>query len=329
MPRRSAQVLEEETMPPSTGRRVLGFVLGLINPLHDPSLLVAIIITFIEELGTLDPIWRIGLMLLLNWVAVKAAVWVVVNFAFAAAFLARKAWWALRNPKLAWRVLDALGTEDIIVGPIRELLGQEAGMALSENGVLGALPALGGLTGGMQMLPQGPMYEDQPPSYDSQYRDDQAMEELNQLRETLATYARMVADWSTSTDEKWRTVSDSQLGWKPLRGRWSSWDEIYADTFATHTSDPVAQRAAQAAAEATSRRFENARDKGSAASAVACFLRDLETLRQGLSMLDLPEELQINNPANSGVLPIPGNRGNTAARIPLIRRPAQMYVDAE
>src|SRR5579885_1835457 len=328
MARRSARI-SAETAPKSKGRKVVSFLLGLINPLHDPSLTVAIILTVIIELGSQDSMAGIAFRFVLDWVAVKAIVWLVVNFAFATVFLARKVIWALKNPKLAWRVLDALGTEDIIVGPIRELLGQEGGMALNENGVLGALPALGGLTGGMQMLPQGPMYEDRPPSYDSQYRDDQAMEELNQLRETLATYARMVADWSASTDEKWRTVSDSQLGWKPLRGRWSSWDEIYADTFATHTSDPVAQRAAQAAAEATSRRFENARDKGSAASAVACFLRDLETLRQGLSMLDLPEELQINNPANSGVLPIPGNRGNTAARIPLIRRPAQMYVDAE
>ena len=328
MPRRSAQAIEE-TAPPATGRRVLSFLVGLINPLHDPSLLVAAIITVIEELGTPDPLWRIGLMLLLNWVAVKAAVWVVVNFAFASAFLLRKGWWALRNPKLAWRVLDALGTEDIIVGPIRELLGQEAGMALSENGVMGALPALGGLTGGMQRMPQGPMYEDQPPSYDSQYHDDQTAEELNQLREALAAYARLVADWSASADEKWRTVSDSQLGWKPLRGRWGSWDEIYGESFATRTSDPIAEQAARAAAEATSRRFENARDKGSAASAVVCFLRDLDTLRQGLSMLDLPEDLQVNNLANSGAFPVPGHRGNTAGRVPLIRRPAQMYVDAE
>jgi hypothetical protein len=317
------------TAPRSTGRRVLGFVFGLINPLHDPSLTVALILTFIEEIGSPDPVWRVLLTLALNWVAVKAVVWVVVNFAFAAAFLMRKAWWAMRNPKLAWRVLDALGTEDIIVGPIRELLGQEGSMALSENGVMGALPALGGLTGGMPMLAQPSMYDEQPPSYDSQYRDDRSAEEMNRLREILATYARLVADWSAATDEKWRTISDSQLGWKPLRGRWSSWDEIYAESFATRTSDPIATQAAQLATESTSRRFENARDKGSAASAVACFLRDLDTLRQALLMLDLPEDVQqVNNFANSGFYPVPG-RGNTAARMPLIRKPAQMFVDAE
>jgi hypothetical protein len=304
-------------------------LLGLINPLHDPSLTVALILTFIEEIGSSDPLLRVGLMLLLNWVAVKAVVWVVVNFAFAAAFLLRKGWWALHNPKLAWRVLDALGTEDIIVGPIRELLGQEGSMALSENGVMGALPALGGLTGGIPRLARPSMYDDQPPSYDSQYQDDRSAEELNHMHEILATYARLVADWSAAADEKWRTISDSQLGWKPLRGRWSSWDEIYVETFATHTSDPIAAHAAQAAAEGTSRRFENARDRGSAASAVVCFLRDLDTLRQSLLMLDLPEDVQqVNNFANSGMFPAAG-RGNTAARTPLIRKPAQMFVDAE
>ncbi len=328
MPRRSTQQ-PAQSAPQSTGRRVLGFVLGLINPLHDPSLLVALILTFIEEVGSTDPLSRMLLMLLLNWVAVKAVVWVVVNFAFAAAFLMRKAWWAMRNPRLAWRVLDALGTEDIIVGPIRELLGQEGGMALSENGVMGALPALGSLTGGMQRLAQPSMYEDQHPSYDSQYQDTQTIEELNHLRDALVTYARLVADWSAAADEKWRTISDSQLGWKPLRGRWSNWDEIYGESYATRTSDPIAAQAAQAAAEATSRRFENARDKGSAASAVACFLRDLDTLRQSLMLLDLPEDVQMQNLANSGVFPVPGGRGNTAGRTPLIRKPAQMYVDAE
>ena len=328
MPRRSAQA-QAEAAPKGTGRRVLGFLVGLINPLHDPSLLVALILTLVEEIGSPDPLWRMGFMLLLNWVAVKAVVWVAVNFAFALAFLMRKAWWAIHNPRLAWRVLDALGTEDIIVGPIRELLGQEGDMALSENGVMGALPALSGLTGSMHRLSQQEMYDDQPPSYDSQYRDDQSAEEISRLREALAAVARLVADWSASTDEKWRTISDSQLGWKPLRGRWSNWDEIYAESFATRTSDPVAAQAARAAAESTARRFENARDRGSAASAVVCFLRDLDTLQQGLTLLDLPEDVQINRLANSGVFPTPGGRGNTAARMPLIRKPAQMFVDAE
>ena len=328
MPRRSASQ-RTKAAPQSGGQRMLGFLLGLINPLHDPSLTVALILTFIEEIGSPDPVWRWLLMLLLNWVAVKAVVWVVVNFAFAAAFLARKGWWAMHNPKLAWRVLDALGTEDIIVGPIRELLGQEGSMALSENGVMGALPALGGLTGGMPMLGRQQMYEEEQPSYERHYQDDHSAEELNHIREILATYARLVADWSAATDEKWRTISDSQLGWKPLRGRWSNWDEIFSENFSTRTSDPIAAQASQLSIEGATRRFENARDRGSAASAVVCFLRDLDTLRQSLLMLDLPEDVQqVNNLANSGVFPMNG-RGNTAARTPLIRRPAQMYVDAE
>jgi hypothetical protein len=327
MARRSAQS-SAETAPKSTSRKVVGFLLGLINPLHDPSLTVAIILTFIIELGSQDSVAGIAFRFILDWVAVKAVVWLVVNFAFAVVFLARKVIWALRNPKLAWRVLDALGTEDIIVGPIRELLGQEGGMALNENGVMGALPMLGGLTGGMQMLPQQQMYIDQPANYDNQYQDQQTAEELGRLREALVTYARLVADWSAAADEKWRTVSDSQLGWKPLRGRWGSWDEIYVESFASRTSDPIAAEAAQSAGEGTSRRFEAARDRGSAASSVVCFLRDLDTLRQAVSLLDLPEEAQMSLPAGSGVFPAVG-RGNTAARMPLIRRPAQMYVDAE
>jgi len=194
---------------------------------------------------------------------------------------------------------------------------------------MGALPALSSLTGGMQRLPQQQMYIDQPPDYENHYQDQQSAEEFSQLREALVTYARLVADWSAATDEKWRTISDSQLGWKPLRGRWSNWDEIYAENYASHTSDPIAEQAAQRAAEASSRRFETARDRGSAASAVVCFLRDLDTLRQALTMLDLPEEAQMSLPANSGVFPVPGGRGNTAARMPLIRRPTQRYVDAE
>src|SRR5690348_14191421 len=118
MARRSTKAAAQ-TEQPGTGRRVLSFILGLINPLHDPSLTVAVILTFIEEVGSGDTLGHMALILLLNWIAVKAVVWLVVNFAFAAAFLSRKAWWAAHNPKLAWRVLDALGTEDIIVGPIR------------------------------------------------------------------------------------------------------------------------------------------------------------------------------------------------------------------
>jgi hypothetical protein len=325
MARRSSAKAQSRNNQQSKARRVLMFLLGLINPLHDPSLTVAIILTFIEEIGSGHSIPRVAAVLALNWVAVKAIVWLVVNFAFASAFLARKAWWALHNPKLAWRVLDALGTEDIIVGPIRELLSQEA---LEQGGMMGALPALGNLTGAMPKLPQPQQHYIDQPAYDDR-QDLRSAEEINHLREALAAYARLLADWSAFTDEKWRTISDSQLGWKALRGRWSNWDEIYTESYAARTSDPLAAQAAQAAAEATQRRFEHARERGSAASAVACFLRDLDTLRQSLEMLDLPEDVQLNNFASSGILSGSGVRGNMAGRTPLIRRPAQMFVDAE
>ena len=97
MARRSAQT-SAETEPKSTGRKVVGFLLGLINPLHDPSLTVAVILTVVIELGSQDSVAGIAFRFVLDWVAVKAVVWLVVNFAFAVVFLARKGIWALRNP---------------------------------------------------------------------------------------------------------------------------------------------------------------------------------------------------------------------------------------
>src|SRR5260370_33468099 len=83
------------------------------------------------------------------------------------------------------------------------------------------------------------------------------------------------------TEEKWREVSDSQLGWKPLRGRWNGWEEIYRDSFAAGQEEN---------GDTTLRRFDNSNTKGSAASAVACFRHDLDGLRQGLVVLDGAEE---------------------------------------
>ena len=161
----------------------------------------------------------------------------------------------------------------------------------------------------------------------------------------LAAYARLFDDWIQFTEEKWRTVSDSQLGWKPLRGRWNSWDDIFQDAYAAKTSDPMAQ-AAQAAGDATARRYETSKDKGSAASAVACFMRDMMTLRRGIEMMQQQStdaradtsnrhtttdpQVRINrrfDGGNNGSL-LNGSSGITP-RNSLIRRPAQIFVDAD
>jgi hypothetical protein len=100
-------------------------------------------------------------------------------------------------------------------------------------------------------------------------------------------------------------------------------------------------QAAQAAGEATARRFDFSKEKGSAASAVACFLRDMMTLRQGLDMTqptsDNTPETPTIQPAvhpspiqfpdtNSGILR--NGFGGASPRNSLIRRPAPIFVDA-
>jgi hypothetical protein len=166
----------------------------------------------------------------------------------------------------------------------------------------------------------GPGYNAQG-GYEYGQGPDARSEELHEL---LGAYARLISDWTQFTEEKWRTVSDSQLGWKPLRGRWNSWDEIYEDSFAVNTNDPMAQ-AAQAAGEAMYRRFNNAHEKGSAASSVACFLRDLDTLRQSLAMLDAPDGA--GTPRLGGIGPQQPISQRTGKNSSIIRNP--MIVDAE
>jgi hypothetical protein len=166
-------------------------------------------------------------------------------------------------------------------------------------------------------------------------------EEEERLRQQMAAYARLLDDWIQFTEEKWRTVSDSQLGWKPLRGRWAGWEDIFQDVYAAQTSDPMAQ-AARAAGEATVRRFDNSKEKGSAASAVACFLRDMVTLRRGLEMMQPSPESASDTSANQPVVqppqkmrfagssgPLQNGSGKSSPRNSLIRRPTQIYVDAD
>ncbi len=98
----------------------------------------------------------------------------------------------------------------------------------------------------------------------------------------------------------------------------------------------------QAAGEATARRFDNSKEKGSAASAVACFLRDMVTLRRGLEMTqpssDRSPETPTVQPAvqPSQRMKFAGNSGgqqnasgSASRRNSLIRRPSQIYVDAD
>jgi hypothetical protein len=164
-------------------------------------------------------------------------------------------------------------------------------------------------------------------------------EQEGRLREQLAAYARFLDDWIQFTEEKWRTISDGQLGWKPLRGRWSNWEDIFQDVYAAKTSDPMAH-AAQSAGEATARRFDSSKDKGSAASAVACFMRDMMTLRKGIDLLQQslgqsPETPTVQRGMNGfGGNSITGSFKNgslpgISSRNSLIRRPTQIFVDAD
>ncbi|GHO69211.1 hypothetical protein KSC_081030 [Ktedonobacter sp. SOSP1-52] len=380
------------------GNSWLKRILDFVNPLRDPSLMVAAVLTFIEEAGNRDPWYMIVILALVNWLAVRGIVWLVVNFTFASTFLVRRFWWAMKHPRLAWRILDAVGHEEIVIGglPSEGVLLQDGtaimGPMLGASGiqVIGELPAgteipMLGLpnpngqmgqftTDGQNMHTPGFFpgagsfanvngFGNQGMgnnNYISTQSTDglprsfpqRSSEEEERLRQQLATYSRLLDDWIQFTEEKWRTISDGQLGWKPLRGRWSDWDDIFQDVYAAKTSDPMAE-AAQAAGAATSRRFDSSREKGSAASAVACFMRDMMTLRQGLDILqgstNAGDEASSTNAQqqqspgsplnrsfggmNSGNLGS-GNLGSSTTgsfspRSTLIRRPAQIFVDAD
>ncbi len=374
-------------MKAKSDRKWFGRILDFINPLHDPSLTVAVVLTFIEEAGQHDYWYWIIFIGLINWLAVRGVVWLVVNFTFASTFISRRVWWAIKHPRLAWRILDAVGHEEIIIGGLpnygESMLLPDGSTIMSPmlaaNGihVLGELPAgteipmlgmpngqaapdFSALTASTGIFPtmQG-MYNGngQPmPGFQQTDSNNFASEQTTgslpqafpqrssdeeRLRQQLAAYERLLDDWIQFTEEKWRTVSDSQLGWKPLRGRWSGWEDIFQDVYAAKTSDPMAQ-AAQAAGEATVRRFDNSKEKGSAASAVACFLRDMVTLRRGLDMMQTSAERASETPTVQPVVqppqkrkfagssgPLAGGSGKSSPRNSLIRRPTQIYVDAD
>jgi len=305
----------------NTARNWLRRILDFINPLRDPSLTVAAVLTFIEEAGQHDAWYSWILVALVNWLAVRGLVWLVVNFAFAATFLSRRAYWAFRHPRLAWRLLDAIGHEEIMIGgmpsPSESILLQDGTTIMSPMLGASGIHIVGELPAGTELpmlgLPGQPMdtgvfgatgffpgsangfagngFNNNSPQmafpgagngFVSMQSTDglptnfpqHPSQQEERLREQLEAYTRLLEDWIQFTEEKWRTISDSQLGWKPLRGRWGNWDDIFNDVYAAKTSDPMAQ-AAQSAGEATSRRFNTSREKGSAASAVSCFMRDM------------------------------------------------------
>ncbi|MBV9229805.1 MAG: hypothetical protein JOZ18_10870 [Chloroflexi bacterium] len=377
-------------MEEKTSKNWLWRILDFINPLRDPSLIVAVVLTFIEEAGQHDAWYAILVVALVNWLAVRGVVWLIVNFTFASTFIARRVWWAIKNPFLAWRILDAVGHEEIIIGGLpaygESLMLEDGTTVMSPTLTASGIHIIGELPAGTELpllgMPNGQVtadlsglagagffpgastanfpgmndYTSQPTmgfqqlgadSYTSSRSTDglpqsfpkRPSEEEERLRQQLESYARLLDDWIQFTEEKWRTVSDSQLGWKPLRGRWSNWDDIFQDAYAAKTSDPMAQ-AAQVAGEATARRFETSKDKGSAASAVACFMRDMMTLRRGIEILQQPTTERGHTPTpqpavglskgfgtrSSGSLT---NGSGLAPRSSLIRRPAQIFVDAD
>jgi hypothetical protein len=369
----------------NTGRKWFWRIIDFINPLRDPSLTVAVVLTFIEEAGQHDAWYWIVVIALINWVAVRGVVWLAVNFTFASVFIWRRVWWAIRHPRLAWRILDAVGHEEIVIGGLTSLtegmLLPDGSTVLSMSPVLGAsgIHVIGELPAGTEIpmlsMPNGQMAPNLaalagspgisslstgvfptapgqpamgfPQMGGNGFANQQttggfpqgfpqrSSEEEERLRQQIATFSRLLDDWMQFTEEKWRTVSDSQLGWKPLRGRWGSWEDIFQDAFAAQTSDPMAQ-AAQAAGEATARRFDFSKDKGSAASAVACFLRDMMTLRQGIEMMQLPSGTIPETPNGQPVIQPSqaqsyprGGFGSSPGRNPLIRRPSPIYVDAD
>src|SRR6266567_2488181 len=381
-----------------TDRKWFWRTVDFINPLRDPSLTVAAVLTFIEEAGQHDAWYWIVVVALVNWLAVRGIVWLVVNFTFASTFIMRRVWWAMKHPRLAWRILDAVGHEEIVIGGmpafgegmllpdgstiysmspalsasgihvIGELpAGTEIPMLNMPNGQMapnlaaftgasgifggttsGALPGVKGMAaqpmpmGFPQLGPDGMISQQTTGGLSQGFQGfpQRPSEEEERLRQQLAAITRLFDDWMQFTEEKWRTVSDSQLGWKPLRGRWGSWDDIFQDAYAAKSSDPMAQ-AAQSAGDATGRRYESSKEKGSAASAVACFMRDMMTLRSGIEMMQQTLESPAETPSfqqavqppqapfSSNTNTVSGGFAGSSPRNSLIRRPSPIYVDAD
>lgn len=109
------------------------------------------------------------------------------------------------------------------------------------------------------------------------YKIRQSEENVLQLQQ-LFSYMQLINDWIVFTLEKWRTVSNSQLGWKPLRGRWSGWDDIFIDAFPDEKLAPGIEKELLG-------RFDFSKERGSSALAVACFIRDIMELHNGINLI--------------------------------------------
>src|SRR5256885_13007903 len=66
-------------------------IVDFINPLRDPSLTVAVVLTFIEEAGQNDYWYRVIVNGLPNWLARRGVAWPIQNFTFAITFISRRA----------------------------------------------------------------------------------------------------------------------------------------------------------------------------------------------------------------------------------------------
>ncbi len=303
---------------PKPKKNIISRLFNLINPLRDPSFTVAVVLTFIWATGSNPRTYLIPIVFALAWLAVKSAVWFFINILFSFGFIMRKTWWVFRNPRLAWRLVDALGTEEIIIGGLYP--------EMFVNG-----------EGGLQEAQFARQYQQNyqaPPAYTynayEQYSQDinpEMLNELENLRMTVRAYEQLVYDWTHFTEEKWRAVSDSQLGWKPLRGRWNSWDEIFTDSYGARTSEQMST-AALAASEALRQRFDSARARGSAASSVACFLHDLDLLRQNFNAV-FPDNAQAGYTDNSAYVSQnnPPPSVTRTGKTPIIRDPMRI-IDA-